>query len=91
MNMHVSAGNKAQFQDRARALFTRIEAVLENARSSDMFAVDALRNVRAMMHGEFADLEIVGSFTINDWEDFRDWSVTVSNAQDFCTRLTHQS
>ena len=80
-------------QDGARAstLFERIESVLAASRESEAFTVDALRNVRAMMHTEFSELKIIGKFVINDWVNFRDWSVRVEYPDGRRALITHEA
>lgn len=76
---------------RARTLFERIEHVLADARENELYAVEALRRVRALMHTEFSELTIVGKFEINDWEYFRDWSVKVEYPDGRIAKITHES
>ena len=80
-------------QDRARAstLFERIEETLAAGREGEVFTVDALRNVRAMMKVEFSELKIIGKFVINDWVNFRDWSVRVEYPDGRRALITHEA
>lgn len=80
-------------QDRARAstLFERIEEVLSASREGEQYTVDALRNVRGMMHAEFSELKVIAKFVINDWDNFRDWSVKVEYPDGRQALITHEA
>ena len=91
MPAYYEAETRSQDGAKAGELFRRIEATLAEKREAGAYAVEALQAIRALIRNEFSDLTIVGRFIINDFDNFRDWEVSVRYPDSRVVRLTHES